>query len=146
MGTLDMPFQILLVEDNPGDVELIQRALRNSSYHNYLSVVVDGEEAMAFLRKEAIYSESPRPDLILLDLNLPKKDGREVLVEVKADKGLQDIPVVVLTTSRTQQDILAAYGARANSYVTKPAEAKVYDSTIKMVLDYWLNISVLPRT
>ena len=133
------------MEDNPGDVELVQRALRESNYHYELMVVTDGEEAMALLRRESSYSETPRPDLVLLDLNLPKKDGREVLAEVKADPDLQTMPVVVLTTSRTQQDILAAYGLRANTYISKPVDAKTFSSTVRTVLDYWLNASTLPR-
>jgi CheY-like chemotaxis protein len=146
MGTLEMPVEILLVEDNPGDVELIRRSLRDSAYHYRLTVVGDGEDAMAVLRKEGEHEAAPRPDLILLDLNLPKKDGREVLAEVKEDSDLQSIPVVVLTTSRTQQDILAAYGLHANSYVNKPADARTFNSVIGNILEYWVNISNLPRT
>jgi CheY-like chemotaxis protein len=145
MGTLETPIEILLVEDNPGDVELIQRALRNSDYHHNLTVAVDGEEAMATLRGRGQRSDTPLPDFILLDLNLPKKDGREVLAEVKADPKLQSIPVIVLTTSKAEQDLLDSYEAHANSYVVKPADARQSEMVMSKILDYWLNISMLPR-
>ena len=145
MGTLETPIEILLVEDNPGDVELIQRALRSSDYHYNLTVAVDGEEAMATLHERGQRSGPPLPDFILLDLNLPKKDGREVLAEVKADPQLQSIPVIVLTTSKAEQDLLDSYGMHANSYVVKPADAGQSELMMSKILDYWLNISRLPR-
>lgn len=145
MGTLGTPIEILLVEDNPGDVELIQRALGNSDYHYNLTVAADGEEAMTTLRERGQSFAQPLPDFILLDLNLPRKDGREVLSEVKADPQLQSIPVIVLTTSKAEQDLLDSYEAHANSYVVKPADARQSEMIMSKILDYWLNISLLPR-
>src|SRR6185503_6916726 len=124
------PVEILLVEDNPGDVRLAVEALRDAKVHNNLTSVTDGEEALEYLRREGKYGEAPRPDLILLDLNLPRKDGREVLSEIKQDPTLKRIPVVVLTTSQAEEDILKAYNLSANCYISKPVDL---DQFIKVV-------------
>ena len=136
--------EILLVEDNPGDVRLTQEAFNEGRLRNNLSVVGDGVEAMAFLRQEGEHVMSPRPDIILLDLNLPKKDGREVLAELKQDPQLRRIPVVVLTTSRAEQDILNAYDLHANCYVTKPVGLDEFISVVKEIEDFWLMLVKLP--
>src|ERR687884_1433856 len=122
MQSATRAIEILLVEDSPGDVRLTREALRDGKVRNNLSVVTDGVEALAFLRREGRYADAPRPDLILLDLNLPKKDGREVLAEIKADPNLRRIPVVVLTTSEAEQDIVETYNLHANCYVKKPVD------------------------
>ena len=137
--------EILLVEDNPGDVRLTQEALKDNKMHNNLHVVEDGVEALAFLRKEGQYSGSPRPDLILLDLNLPRKDGREVLAEIKADARLRRIPVVVLTTSKAEEDILRAYDLSANCYITKPVDFEQFIHVVKSIEDFWLAMVKLPN-
>ncbi len=144
LGSQERPVQILLVEDNPADARLTQEAIRDTEFHHSLHHAEDGEEAMEFLRMEGEYQDAPRPDLILLDLNLPGMDGREVLAEVKSDQSLGMIPVVVLTTSTAQQDLLYSYGLRANSYVNKPIDRVRFNSMIKSVLDYWVNVSTLP--
>jgi two-component system, chemotaxis family, response regulator Rcp1 len=136
--------EILLVEDNPGDVDLAREALEDSKLCNRLSVVGDGEKAMAFLRQEAPYSDAPRPDLILLDLNLPRKDGREVLAEIKADASLKRIPVVILTTSSAEQDVLRSYNLHANCYITKPINLDQFLHVVRSVHSFWLSIVVLP--
>lgn len=136
--------EILLIEDNPGDVRLTREALKDSKIHNNLSVVEDGVEAMAFLRREGKYSESPRPDIILLDLNLPRKDGREVLEEIKNDETLKRIPVVVLTTSDDEQDILATYDLHANCYITKPVDLTRFVTIVKNIENFWFSIVKLP--
>jgi chemotaxis family two-component system response regulator Rcp1 len=136
--------EVLLVEDNPGDVRLTQEALRDNKMHNNLHVVEDGIEALAFLRREGRYSGCPRPDLILLDLNLPRKDGREVLAEIKADEGLRRIPVVVLTTSKAEEDILRAYDLSANCYVTKPVDFEQFIHVVRSIEDFWLAMVKLP--
>jgi len=138
------PVEILLVEDNPGDVRLAMEALREGKVRNNLHVVTDGLEAMAFLLREGKYALSPRPDLILLDLNLPKKDGREVLAEIKANERLRRIPVVVLTTSKAEQDILKTYDLHANCYITKPVDLEQFIAVVKSVEDFWLTIVKLP--
>ncbi len=138
------PVEILLVEDNPGDARLTIEAMRDAKVSNHIHVVEDGVEAMAFLRREGAYSEKPRPDLILLDLNLPKKDGREVLAEVKADPALRRIPVVVLTTSRAEEDVLRAYDLHANCYVTKPVGFDQFMQVIKHIDEFWIKLVVLP--
>jgi chemotaxis family two-component system response regulator Rcp1 len=138
------PIDILLVEDNPGDVELAREALEGCKLHNRLHVVDDGEKAMAFLRHQDPYAEVPRPELILLDLNLPRKDGREVLAEVKADEGLKRIPVVILTTSRAEEDVLKSYNLHANCYITKPMGLDQFMHVVKSIQDFWLSIVVLP--
>lgn len=138
------PIDILLVEDNQGDADLAREALEDSKLHNTLNVVGDGEAAMAFLRKQGQYAAALRPDLILLDLNLPKKDGREVLAEIKADVGLKRIPVVILTTSRAEEDILRSYNLHANCYITKPIDLTQFLRVVKSIEDFWLSIVVLP--
>ena len=119
---VDRPFEVLLVEDNPGDVRLTQEALKDEAAINNIMVVEDGEQALAFLRREGEHGDARRPDLILLDLNLPKMDGREVLAEIKSDPDLKRVPVVVLTTSQAERDILESYNLHANSYITKPVD------------------------
>lgn len=136
--TIAGTIEILLVEDNPGDVRLTQEALKDNKFRNNLSVVEDGEEALAFLKKEGKYVDVSRPDLILLDLNLPKKDGREVLAEIKADEHLKRIPVVVLTTSKAEEDILRAYDLNANCYITKPVDFEQFIKVVKSIEDFCL--------
>ena len=138
------PIEILLVEDSPGDVLLTRETLKDAKVLNHLSVVGDGEEAMAFLRRDAPHTDAPRPDLILLDLNLPKKDGREVLAEIKGDSQLRRIPVVVLTTSAAEQDILESYDLHANCYITKPVDLDQWMTVVKSIEDFWLTIVKLP--
>lgn len=139
------PINILLVEDNPGDVRLTVEALREGKVHNQLSVARDGVEALAFLRREGQFAEAPRPDVILLDLNLPKKDGREVLAEIKADERLRRIPVVVLTTSKAEEDILRSYALHANCYVTKPVDLEQFITVVRSIEDFWFSIVRLPN-
>lgn len=138
------PIEILLVEDSPGDVRLVQEALKEGKMNNNISVVRDGVEALAFLRQEDKYAGAPRPDIILLDLNLPKKDGREVLAEIKEDPDLKRIPIVVLTTSEAEQDILKAYNLHANCYITKPVDLDQFITVVKSIEDFWLTIVKLP--
>ncbi len=138
------PVQILLVEDNLADARLTQEAIRDTEFRYQLHLAEDGEEAMEFLHQEGEFADVPRPDLILLDLNLPGMDGREVLAEIKSDDNLGSIPVVVLTTSTAQQDLLYSYGLRANSYVNKPIDRDRFNDMIKSVMEYWINISTLP--
>ena len=138
------PFEILLVEDNPGDVVLTREAFREGRLAHRLSTVEDGEEAMRFLRREGKYHDAPRPDVILLDLNLPKKDGRELLAEVKDDPSLRYIPIIVLTTSDAEQDVWKAYKLHANCYLTKPIEVDDFIKKIRSLEDFWLSIVRLP--
>jgi CheY-like chemotaxis protein len=138
------PVEILLVEDNPGDVRLTQEALNDGKVRNNMHVAEDGVEAVAFLRREGKYADAPRPDLILLDLNLPKKDGREVLAEIKTDEDLKRIPVVVLTTSKAEQDIFRAYDQHANCYITKPVDLDQFITIVKGIEDFWFTIVKLP--
>lgn len=138
------PIRILLVEDNPGDVRLTVESLNQSKIRNSMNVVEDGMEAMAFLRREGKYADVPRPDLVLLDLNLPKKDGREVLEEIKTDDELKRIPVVVLTTSQAEEDILRAYGLNANCYITKPVDLDQFVKVVNSIEEFWLSIVKLP--
>ena len=138
------PVEILLVEDNPGDVRLTQEALKESKVTNNLSVAEDGVEALAFLKREGKYADAPHPDLLLLDLNLPKKDGRELLEEIKADENLRRIPVVVLTTSKAEEDILRMYNQHANCYITKPIDFDQFIEVVKSIQDFWLTIVKLP--
>jgi chemotaxis family two-component system response regulator Rcp1 len=140
------PVEFLLAEDNPGDVRLTKEALRESKISNNLNVVPDGVEAMAFLRREGKYFEAPRPDVILLDLNLPKKDGREVLAEVKADPHLRLIPVVIITSSEAEQDVLRTYELHANCYVTKPVDLEQFIKVIQSIETFWLTIVTLPSS
>lgn len=144
-GKIGQPVEILLVEDNPGDVRLTLEGLKEGKVNNNLHVVEDGVEAMAFLRREGKYADAVRPDLILLDLNLPRKDGREVLAEIKVDKDLRRIPVVVLTTSKAEQDILRAYNLHANCYITKPVDLDQFISVVGSIEDFWFTIVKLPR-
>ena len=137
--------EILMVEDNPADSRLAIEALKEAKVRNRMSVVVDGVEAMAFLRREGRYADAPRPQLILLDLNLPKKDGREVLHEIKSDEDLKRIPVVVLTTSRAEEDILKSYNLHANCYITKPVELEQFLSVVRTIDEFWLTIVRLPN-
>ncbi len=138
------PIEILLIEDNPGDVRLTIEAFKDCKVYNNLHTVTDGEAAMAFLYREGVYADAPRPDLILLDLNLPKKDGREVLKDIKTDEGLKKIPVVILTTSQAEEDILRAYGLSANCYICKPIALDQFTKIIKAIEDFWLTIVKLP--
>ena len=142
--TKSKPIEILLVEDNPGDVRLTIEALKEAKVSNNLHVAVDGVEAMAFLRREGKYAEAPHPDLVLLDLNLPKKDGREVLAEIKSDPALRRIPVVVMTTSKAEEDILRSYDLHANCYITKPVDLDQFITVVKSIEDFWLTIVKLP--
>jgi two-component system response regulator len=139
-----MPIEVLLVEDNPGDAELIRIALEDSKVSINLNVVEDGVEAMAFLRKQEKYHQVPNPDIVLLDLNLPKKDGREVLAEIKADTVLRRIPVVVLTTSQAEEDILKAYSLAANCYITKPVDFDQFVKIVQSIENFWFAIVKLP--
>jgi DNA-binding response OmpR family regulator len=136
--------QILLVEDSPSDVELTIEAMREAKVANELSVVVDGVDAMAFLRQEGQYATAPRPDLVLLDLNLPRKDGKQVLAEMKADARLQPIPVAVLTTSKAEADILRSYELGANCFITKPVHLGEFLEVIRTIENFWLTIVRLP--
>jgi chemotaxis family two-component system response regulator Rcp1 len=136
--------EILLVEDNPADVRLAQEAFKDAKVHNILYTVGDGVEAMAFLRRQGKYADAARPDLILLDLNLPKKDGREVLAEIKTDKHLKLIPVVILTVSKAEEDILKTYNLHANCYITKPIDFEQFMRVVKGIEEFWLTIVKLP--
>jgi two-component system, chemotaxis family, response regulator Rcp1 len=138
------PIEILLVEDNPGDAELTREALNLAKVANKLSVVDDGAEAVDFLLRKGKFANAPRPDIVLLDLNLPKKDGREVLSEIKANKDLAEIPVVVLTTSQAEEDILRAYQLHANCYISKPVDFSNFLRVISTIEDFWLSIVKLP--
>jgi len=142
--TRGRPIQILLVEDNPGDVRLTIEALKEGKVSNTLSVARDGVEALSFLRREGPHGKAVRPDLILLDLNLPKKDGREVLAEIKDDSSLRRIPVVVLTTSKAEEDILRTYDLHANCYITKPVDLEQFISVVRSIDDFWLSVVRLP--
>jgi CheY-like chemotaxis protein len=145
MSRLDaMPIEILLVEDSAADVRLTMEALKEAKVANRLTVVDDGVKAMDFLRRNGCYSDAPRPDLILLDLNLPCKDGREVLAEIKADLVLRRIPIVVLTTSSAQEDILKAYDLHANCYITKPVDFRQFMVVVRAIEEFWLTIVKLP--
>jgi CheY-like chemotaxis protein len=138
------PIEILLVEDNPGDADLAREALQSGKVLNTLHVVGDGELAMAFLRCQGQYARAPRPDIILLDLNLPKKDGREVLAEVKSDEDLKSIPVVILTTSKAEEDIIKTYHLHANCFITKPIDLHQFIKVVQAIEDFWFTIVKLP--
>jgi CheY-like chemotaxis protein len=138
------PVEILLVEDNPGDVRLTKEALKEGNLLNKLSVVGDGMEALAFLRREGKFADSARPDMILLDLNLPKKSGLEVLADVKADEDLRRTPVVVLTTSQAEQDIVKSYNLYANCYISKPVDLGEFMNVVKSIEEFWLTVVKLP--
>jgi CheY-like chemotaxis protein len=138
------PIEVLLVEDDPGDVLLIREAFEFNKVHNNLHVVNDGEQALHFLRKEGEYNEALRPDLVLLDLNLPRKDGREVLAEAKSDPELRTIPIVVLTTSEAEEDVLKSYQLHANAYVTKPVDFERFVSIVRQIDDFFVSVVRLP--
>jgi CheY-like chemotaxis protein len=140
------PIDVLLVEDNPADVRLTREALKEAKVLNALHIVEDGMAALDFLRKQGQYASSPVPDLILLDLNLPKKDGREVLAEIKKDENLKQIPVVVLTTSRAEEDVVRSYNLHANAYVTKPVDLKQFLEVIRAIEKFWLAVVTLPTS
>lgn len=146
MGRADesQPVEILLVEDNEGDVRLTREALREGKIRNNLSVAADGVEALRFLRREGPHGDAPRPDLILLDLNLPRKNGQEVLEEIKSDPDLKRIPVVVLTTSDAEQDVLRSYDLHANCYITKPVVLDSFLEVVRSLEDFWVSIVRLP--
>jgi len=138
------PIEILLVEDNPGDVRLTREALQDAKILNTLHVVEDGVAALDFLHRRPPYGQAPRPDLVLLDLNLPKKDGREVLATVKSDPALRTIPVVVLTTSQAEEDVLRAYNLSANCYISKPVDFDQFTKIVQTIEEFWLSIVTLP--
>ena len=146
VSELMKPVEILLVEDNPGDVRLTKEALKEAKVVNNLTVLKDGVEALAFLRQQGAYDHAVTPHLILLDLNLPRKDGREVLAEIKADEKLKRIPVVVLTTSQDEQDVFRSYNLHANCYVTKPVDLEQFMTVVKSIEDFWLGIVMLPAS
>jgi len=138
------PIEILMVEDSPSDALLAREALTQAKVWNRLHVVEDGVEALAFLRREGLYAHAPRPHLILLDINLPRKDGREVLAEIKADVDLRAIPVVVLTTSKAEKDILEAYGLHANCYIVKPVDFQQFIEVVQSIEHFWFTVVMLP--
>lgn len=138
------PIEILLVEDNPGDVVLVREAFAEAHIANTLHVAKDGEEAMRYLRKEANHAEARRPDLVILDLNLPRKDGREVLADVKGDPDLRSIPVIVMTSSSAEEDIVRSYDLHANAYVTKPLDIDQFLIAVRRIEDFWLQLVRLP--
>ena len=141
---LGRPVEILLAEDNPGDVVLTQEAFQDSKIINNLHVVHDGEEAIGFLRRQGKYASANRPDLILLDLNMPKKDGREVLAEIKSDESLKKIPVVVMTSSKAESDVVQTYNLHVNSYIVKPLNLERFAAVVETIEDFWFSIVVLP--
>jgi CheY-like chemotaxis protein len=138
------PIEVLLVEDDPGDVVLVTEAFEDNKVCNRLHVVADGVEALQFLRHEGPYADSPTPDLVLLDLNLPRKDGREVLAEVKADEDLRRIPIVVLTTSKAEEDVLRSYDLHANAYVTKPVDFERFIEVVRQIDEFFVSVVKLP--
>lgn len=144
INSLGRPADFLLVEDNPGDVRLTQEALKSHKVQNNLHVATDGEEAMAFLRRQGKYANAPRPDIILLDLNLPRKDGREVLAEIKSDPNLKAIPVVIITSSEAEQDVVKSYNLNANCYITKPVNLDQFIKVVQSINDFWFTIVKLP--
>ncbi|MEA3324497.1 MAG: response regulator [Euryarchaeota archaeon] len=145
METIYEAVEILLVEDNPGDVRLTQEVLMDGKVRNNMHVAKDGVDAISFLQQTGEYADAPRPDIILLDLNMPKKDGREVLADIKADPDLKKIPVVVLTTSSAEHDIFRSYDLHANCYITKPVDLDQFIRVIRSIEDFWLTIVKLPR-
>jgi len=144
MSVCNGGIQVLLVEDNPGDVRLTKEALKEGKLLNHVHVVGDGVEALSFVRKQGKYANAVQPDLILLDLNLPKKDGREVLAAIKTDPGLKRIPVVVLTTSSAEEDVLKTYDLHANCYITKPVDLEQFMRVVKSIEDFWVTVVKLP--
>jgi chemotaxis family two-component system response regulator Rcp1 len=145
IGGEGMPIEVLLVEDSPGDVRLTREAFRDADRSIHLSVASDGVEAMAFLRREGAHVDAPRPDLILLDLNLPKMDGREVLAHIKDDESLRLIPTVILTTSDSEADVVKSYQLQANCYLSKPVQLDAFESLVKSINDFWLTKVKLPQ-
>ena len=145
IGGNGMPIEVLLVEDSPGDVRLTREALREANTFIHLHVANDGVDAMAFLKREGLHVDAPRPDLILLDLNLPKMDGRQVLAQVKADEQLKTIPTIILTTSEAEADIVKSYQLRANCYLSKPVQLDAFESLVKSINDFWLTKAKLPH-
>jgi CheY-like chemotaxis protein len=139
------PIDVLLVEDDPGDTLMIREAFEDNKVRNTLACVTDGVEAMQYLRREGEYADAPRPDLVLLDLNLPRKDGREVLAEIKGDDGLSTIPVVVLTTSQAEEDVLRSYRLHANAYVTKPVDFDRFIEVVRQIDEFFVTVVKLPR-
>lgn len=142
---MSRPIEILMVEDSPTDRMLTEEALRDARVLNHLHYAVDGVRAMEFLRREGAYAAAPRPDLILLDLNLPRKDGREVLAEIKADERWKRIPIVILTTSRDEADVLRAYGLHANCYITKPVDFVKFVEVVRSIENFWFSVVTLPE-
>ena len=140
------PINILLVEDNPADVRLTQEVFKDGKIHNILSVVTDGEQALLYLRKSGKYEYMETPDLVLLDLNLPRKDGREVLAEIKGDNNLKLIPVIILTTSEAEKDILTTYAHHANCYIMKPVDLNRFIEVVRSIEEFWLTIVKLPKS
>jgi two-component system, chemotaxis family, response regulator Rcp1 len=145
IGESGIPIEVLLVEDNLGDVRLTQEAFREANPAIHLHVASDGVEAMTFLRRERAHAQSPRPDLILLDLNLPRMDGRQVLAQVKADSDLKTIPTIILTTSEAEADIMKSYQLQANCYLTKPVQLEAFEALVKSINDFWLTTARLPN-
>ena len=145
IGEEGMPIEVLLVEDSPGDVRLTQEAFRDANIAIHLHVAADGVEAMSFLRRQDEHANAPRPDLILLDLNLPRMDGREVLAHIKEDENLKTIPTVILTTSEAEADIVKSYELQANCYLSKPVQLDAFESLVKSINDFWLTRAKLPR-
>ena len=144
IGTVGVPIEVLLVEDSPGDVRLTQEALREANRAIRLHVACDGVEAMTFLTRAGPNAGAPRPDLILLDLNLPRMDGREVLAQIKADESLKTIPTIILTTSEAQADIVKSYQLQANCFLSKPVQLDAFESLVKSINDFWLTKVKLP--
>jgi len=144
MNETGKPVEILMVEDNPGDARLVVEAFKDGKVRNNLTIVEDGVEAMAFLRKGGKYKNALRPDLMLLDLNMPRKDGREVLAEIKSDENLKRIPVVILTTSEAEEDILKSYNLHANCYIKKPVNLDQFIKIVKSIEGFWLTVVKLP--
>ena len=144
-GDESVPIEVLLVEDDPGDVLMTREAFEEHKVRNHLNVVSDGADALAYVRREGEFANAVRPDLILLDLNLPKRDGREVLKEMKTDPDLREIPIVVLTTSSAESDVLASYQLHANAYVTKPVDFERFISAVKQIDDFFVSLVKLPR-
>jgi len=140
-----MPIEVLLVEDSPGDVRLTQEAFREANRDIHLHVASDGVEAMAFLKRQGTNANAPRPDLILLDLNLPRMDGREVLAEIKGDDNLKTIPTIILTTSESEADILKSYQLQANCYLSKPVQLQAFEVLVRSINDFWLTTARLPQ-
>jgi len=138
------PIEILLIEDNPGDVRLTQEAFKEGRVRNHICVAADGEQALAILRRQGRYAAAPRPDIILLDLHLPRKSGPEVLAEIKQDDDLKRIPVVVLTTSKAEEDILRAYDLHANCYISKPVELDEFFEAVRSIEEFWMTVVDLP--